>query len=300
MKHFVGIAVFSLSAATFSVRADTFTFQPSSGEWNEPTNWLDEEFQEGTPGPDDTAIIPAGKQCHTDGDDCSVGTLNLESTAFSRSELKVQEGTTFYIYDAAVIGGDVYFTANGNQGTPVVHIKDNVTIQSGPDQQWGQLAGGSSGGYVKGIVTGDSGKTLTVADGTGAASFLLTGNIDVEVPMVNDSLVVASGSGNTLTLKTNAKSGDGLWKATNGGKLKVEIAVSGAGDWVVDEADARTEIRADCTSLTGDVSVTAGTFWANFTFCTDGALSWTGGNLVVDSNDDSTQTATFAGCCTCP
>jgi len=80
------------------------------------------------------------------------------------------------------------------------------------------------------------------------------GDLDITVKLTNNGTVHANVDDKTIRLQTTTKDGGGLWKASNGGKLQVDVAVSGAGDWAVDEG-GEIEFNTSCADLEGDLTI---------------------------------------------
>lgn len=115
----------------------------------------------------------------------------------------------------------------------------------------------------------------------------MRGDLDIQARLINNAYVIADNhdipgvSFGDLILSTLPKSGNGFWIAgfdttTNRfGHLRVEIAVTGPGTWVLaDHASAEIRINAPSTALTGDVTIHKGLFTLNADFTTTGNLEF--------------------------
>jgi len=125
--------------------------------------------------------------------------------------------------------------------------------------------------------------TLTIAGatpGSRSTSLIVQGTLTINVEPVNGAYVVA-GEGD-IYLDTNNKTGtsNGWWiaEANSGGTaaylLDVNVTITGSAHWLVQgHANAEINFDAECTTLTGAVTMTNGKMTFNQDFKTDGALT---------------------------
>jgi hypothetical protein len=277
---FVTVAVVSGTAV-----ATDFTFiGTDDNTWNDPDNW---DPGTGPPGPSDKAIIPPTETVTTDGEDVGCKILEIQRSDPNAGQLQITEGSTFTIYggsspdnDSIIHGFIVFVEHDTETTTPVLLFQNDVTLKGDK--------GGIGSSSAKGILIGSSDSVqLTIAK-TGGNVFSVgsgSSDLDVVVELVNNAFVL-SGVG-TLRLMTNPKSGSGVWGAiSSGGKLQVDVAVSGSGSWELPWGESsgspEIEINAACTSLTGPVLVRDGTFDINANFWTTGEIGFRGGTIDVD------------------
>ena len=251
-----------------SANAATKTFQATDGLWHDGPNWVG-----GIPAQDgDIAVIPDGKTCHVDeGEDevCDAfqvaGELHLQqgSTLIIDSNSTITDGTVTVSYDATLlIDGNATITGDGGDivlmnGTGAIdHHRDGGTL----------TIEGSCGGDPP-----DRDCSLTVH-----------GYGKIKVGLVNNAFVVADACGllpaaGTLTLDDHAKSGSGFWMAECDASLVVNVEVTGSGTWEIPAGAGNVgiiRILEECTDLTGDVNLLAGTLDVDESFSTTGDLTW--------------------------
>jgi hypothetical protein len=275
------------------VDAETFTFLPSSGVWNDPDNWEDSEEQPGIPEAGDTAIIPEGKTCTIDADEAEAQIVNVESFSI----LYITQGAKLTIYDGTAedctITGLISFIAKEGQSDPgEIHCYNNVSFAGG-----GNLYATSGvKGRLTSRVVSDVPTTLTVAFNN-----VIQGYFDLEAALVNNGEVRVGGSGDVMRLMSHPKTAgsSAFWIAEGLGKIQVDAEVSGTGQWQLDvnsTGNPELEINATCTDLDGYVRIGGGTMDVNASFCTTSDVEYYGGTINVASAPAGV-TATFGGTC---
>jgi hypothetical protein len=262
----------TVAAVSGAAIATDYTFTgEEDNTWNEAGNWNPED---GPPGSGDKAIIPFGYTVTTDAEDAACLILDADG------QVQITESSTLKIYGGNGNPSDVYgairFLAHGSESGDAVLEFQNPTVLQGP----GLVA--AENPAVRGIIRGTSGSTtLTIQRADEYTDPpLLTGDIDIAVALINEAKVLAS-TNCTITLTTYAKSGSGVWESNGGGALLiVDVGVSGGGHWVVNGGEI--EIDAACTSLSGPVTMSSGTFDIDANFWTTGEITYSGGTINVD------------------
>lgn len=291
--------VLGMILPAMTVEATTYTFTGfTDNTWGDADNWSPPG---GPPGSADTAIIPYNKTVTTNGADEACKVLEIQNNGNPRGLLTITQGSTFSLHGTALtpstLNGRIFFgTKAGESDAPVLEIVNSMTIEG---DNFGVIVGKTSGG-TKGIIRGESSSdvlTFAIASNVGP---IMAGEIDIEVEFVNNTRVIAGGGGTTMTLKTNPKSGTGLW-SVDGGVLLVDIEVTGTGEWLMDPHISGTiRFTANCENLEGDFNVKAGgTLDIQSNLCTTGDIEWIGGSILVD-NASSDNAAVFGawGCST--
>lgn len=264
------------------VQADVFTFTgEQDNTWNEDGNWEDEQGNPGTPGSTDTAIIPANKGVRTDAEDA--GCKILEIAQFGH--LNIDEGSTFTIHGGSspdndsTVDGTIDFRQHAStDDTPILKIMNSTTIKG----DTGAIRGGVGFPRAKGVVRGNTASTILTLENSGEGNGLyLSGEVDVEVKLVNDSRVLSGG--NTITLKTYEKSGTGLWEVDSPtGTMNVDVELSGTGNLWMYQADGALNINADCPNFAGYVLCGDGTFTVNNELATSDRITVNGGHMILN------------------
>jgi hypothetical protein len=112
-----------------------------------------------------------------------------------------------------------------------------------------------SGAGEVNLYTGGTISSGTDAELTNGAAQTIRGRGDITAALVNLGEIRADQSGETLALLDNAKTNNGLMKATDGGTLYLEgVAIDGSGEWIADGGTVTLTSTASVTT-TGSVIV---------------------------------------------
>ncbi|MCC7290655.1 MAG: hypothetical protein IT449_01185 [Phycisphaerales bacterium] len=253
-------------------------------QWDVDENWNPNT----APGEGDVAIIPTGFNVKID-----VTTAKAKSIQIAEdSDLSIERGGILTLHGNGVtslIGGDLKF-AGGSGNDPILHFKYDHTLSTVPNEL---IPARQVIGDVQGVIRGDSGKVLTLAH-QGNSRLQLTGTLLIEIALVNNEVV--NGNYGTISLSENAKSGSGLWKATQG-ELTVNVEVTGVGTWEVG-AGGTIEVNVDLEDIAGPVHIlNGGELLLNASLCSPGALDFEEGVIQVGS---ASPALTFYVGGTCP
>jgi hypothetical protein len=318
-------------AAVTPAGADTRTFLGAGGDcecqgfWDVASNWTGTQVPDG----DDTAVIPVGKQAwirpgysispvgavivEEDPEECQYGHC-YQTEIFLLREGGVSTSLTITGYATSRVDGQIRL-----ENECVLQITGNTSIYGAGEINLGtgSVIRDNGNGYTLRLF--DNGLCEGTLDRACAPQIISwTGGV-VELELDNDAFVVATRGvinpcddppeSATLRLSTNAKYGDGFWVAEAGGAMEVDVPVSGAGTWLVDDATCSGSsfwIDSCCNDLWGAVVLTRGFLHVRSTgyFCTRGPVYGggtsvgNGGYLIVDEG----RTAKFGGvtCDDCP
>jgi len=253
-----------------------------SNDWNDGENWDCNHPPTST----DTAEIPVNETCTLNGADGDA--LNVEVYGI----LQIPKGSQLTLHgegaeEESVIDGRVRFVTGNSNDDPVLyftgnHIITNSTILSGSDGIWGE---------VKGILAGDSGKTLHFAHAVPAANYM-RGNLDIQIALDLYATVEAT-TGHTITLSTNPKTGNGGLVHARGGTVIVNVDVNAHVDFKTN-ASGCVQFNVEIGDLTGDFIVKGGNLEVNDVLCTTGFLLFCDGGTISVADG---ATATFSGSC---
>jgi hypothetical protein len=224
----------------------------ADGNFNVPTNWLNQANQPGVPGPNDNATIvysgikvtvPASVAVNSLTSNASLavtgGTLSLANVAASSSlaQLALSAGAKVESSGGktSIGGGAVAGTLSVGTGATIDFFSGTTSLNAGTSFSGDglvQIAGGTVD--VMANLTGpqrlelDSG-TLSLAAGS---DFTLAGNSTWDGGTIAGTGTVTNPSGSTLTLSGSASKELAGATLVNAGT----IAFSGAGPWAVDSA----------------------------------------------------------------
>lgn len=257
------VAILSLSGAVAS--AETFTFLPVFGAWDDDNNWEDSSGFPGTPGSTDTAVIPFGKTVFIDDYEAHVGRFEIDEAVL------INPGGELHVH------GDSEFT---NSGAGITMLLGGGP---GPDPklvihgevEFSGFRASIKGGDVKGVIADTDGAKLTLAGGE--IGPFLSDWLDVEVDLVNNTRVIAK-RGFPLTLLGANVSGSGQWIVENG-TLVLNTQIAGFSEFHVE--NGTLQVDTPNQELTGTFDMVGGTIDANEDFCFDGVFWLAGGTFDV-------------------
>ena len=217
---------------------------------------------------------PPNTECDPEGTDCQGGDTCEEQASevngmvwwYGGSELLIANDLTIY-GDGGVMRGD----PDNESAAP-------VTIKAAPGSNDPVLT-------TQGKVARDREQSLVLHE---------IWTIDVE--LVNNAYIVADiahapPNNFAIILQGAPKRGNGVWRAEKRdgyaayGELHVECEVEGSAKWELDGPAAKIIIAdgATCTNLSGDLTVSDGTFYMSSTFGTTGEIKLDGGRFRVDT-----------------
>lgn len=124
----------------------------------------------------------------------------------------------------------------------------------------------------KGKITGDVPARMQIKE-----DVTLTGDLDIEATLDLYGGVVVAETDDAITLSGNTKyaadtTPPGVWKA-DGGYLTVAVEVQGHADWEITENDGKIIIACACSTLSGDLLLSGGTFDVNQNWTTTGVAT---------------------------
>jgi len=183
-------------------------------------------------------------------------TLDCDGTVkvFDGAELRIRSGSTHTLDGTIQFMNDPNVFAAGK-----LSVGGNTTITGS-----GTIKRGDDKGILAAL---DVAAKLTLDTNVKAE-----GELDITVRLTNNGTVHANVDDKIIRLQTNTKDGSGLWKASNGGKLQVDVEVSGAGSWVLGDENGKFEINAACPNLTGTLNATGGCLDINAAFESTGEM----------------------------
>jgi len=254
-----------------------------SNEWGDGDNWDCGH----SPDSDDTAEIPVNKICTLNGADADALNLVMAPSSY----LLIPKGSQLNLHgegyeEESIINGQIKFVTGNSDDDPVLYFTGDHTMAHSvlphSDAIFGQ---------VKGIVAGDSGKTLSIG-AYPEGQFELTGNLDIQIAL-NLVGVVRAGTGYTITLSTNPKTGNGGLIQAAGGTVIVNTDVNAHVDFKTN-ASGCVQFNVEIGDLTGDFIVKGGNLEVNDVLCTTGFLLFCDGGTISVADG---ATATFSGSC---
>lgn len=220
------------------------------------------------------ACVPSGKTATVRDENAACEGFVIEDGA----TVLIKSGRTLTMHGSLSnneLDGDIQIERGGQ-----LNVNADLSVFPSASND-GEIIGLTGGTGAFGKIAGSSELEIE-GGGTRATSVVISGALDIEVRLVNDGYVVADQLGQAITLKTNSKLGDaGVWVAEKGGKLVVDIGVTGGNDWSLEDTtnedgdQSVIEFNFNCTSLTGDFIIQ-------------------NGRLDVDANVDTTGNLVFA------
>ncbi len=295
----------------------TFNYRGADNSWQNPDNW---DFRVPTVDDvacipsGQVAKIPPGlcdggsrdkKGCITDvgcpgGGTCDLDPHQVAEAIVVDGILSLNTYTSLTISADSTLDGDLRVDAEGT-----FRIDESLTITGDGGELTAVLEkcefGPPTMDYVKKCVGGGSdgdpcnihgdcpGGTCTAptltTEGVGSTqgtSLVVNGRWQIDVALENNAYVVADGTESTmpLILRDRAKSGSGSWIVEPDCVLQVDTTVTGSGTWEIPYS-GKIVINSDCTSLSGDVTITGGTLELNDDFDTTGDLEMSAGTINV-------------------
>ena len=287
MKKTILLLTIAAACTAGPANAADYTFDVTSGDWDVTTNWN----PNGTPQDGDSATIPYAKTCFVDTDEeCDgidvVGTLEIEAGASLTLRPEIAEW--------AKTPGTLKLTGDATNTADLIIDGDVVMFGD-----LGQLV--MAYGLIKAKNASGDKLTLLQEDPLHPPLRIL-GFGEISVALDSHVPVVADQPTKTLKLTGDDKIGSlpvGAWEAY-GGTLEIDCAVTGDAPWKQTRGGGNSNtVIKHCVSVTGDVTVTVGTFDVQATFCTSGDLVWMG-NTGIDVS--SGASASFGETCSafCP
>ncbi|MGE0481158.1 MAG: hypothetical protein AB7Q17_11865 [Phycisphaerae bacterium] len=255
--------------------ATSYTFQPSSGDWNTPEHW----DPTGVPGVGDTATIPDGKTCviAAANQACSQITIAAGGThGVVGKDLSMQ--TSGGLSSQIKIHGTMYFD-EASSVVPRLMLVSNTTIFADSGSS-GVVTARATDGYGPGIIRPTSSSvTLTVGQGItmrGSLRFNATSTLELTIDLDHSTATIQTNhASDTLDIGEVADVGERVILIGDGkldcsaGSLRIGYAASGSQ-----------------FSTTGRVLISGGTFqvsqYALFANV-NAKLELSGGVLDIDS-----------------
>lgn len=264
------VAAFALTTSAWAQTCEnTFTGEVDF-EWTRGDNWeLDHE-----PTSTEVACIPAGETAKLSQNSSGNGVCEALVIS-SGGTVIVDVPRTLTVHADSRIDGIIWFT-----NTSKLIIADDITISgNGGVLDSAHPFGGNSIESVGGAHT----LTLQGDDNDArSTSLVLRGAGDVDVSVVNNAYVVANWP-TPIAFNEGPISGNGFWICEErhdgagnsfGGNLVFNAAVSGSAEWIIfDGPDSKIQINVASTTLTGDVTISAGVLDVNENFKTTGDLT---------------------------
>ncbi len=207
--------LYLLAVCTMPSVSGATTWSGGSANWNNVAFW-------------NTGLVPgAGDDVFIDGGDLDTNSVVTVNVAANAGDLTVDPGDTLNIPgqifslfgDLLNVGGAVNIDSNG-----ILVVRNGATLLGPGAVNFGATGGGNRLDIDgNNTLTVDAGGTIRGHSGTIGGQLFVGGT----AALINNGLITADVTGGTITLTETAVTNNNLLKATNGGTLALNSAVSG-------------------------------------------------------------------------